>query len=152
MSAARTFFDTNVLLYMYSAADPCKQLRAQELFEQSARSGEVLLSTQVVQEFYTASSRKLALPRGEVRAATAALLDLPMVILGPTHIRAAIEIEERDAISFWDALIVAAAEAGGAELLYTEDLTDGQLYGKVMVRNPFVFDASRPTEPQMEPQ
>lgn len=66
-----------------------------------------------------------------------AFLDSPLVVLGPSHIRAAIENEDRFHISFWDALIVAAAEAGGASLLFTEDLNDGQHYGSVLARNPF---------------
>jgi predicted nucleic acid-binding protein len=52
-------------------------------------------------------------------------------------ILAALAIEERYQISFWDALIVAATEAAGAQVLYTEDLSDGQQYGQVVVRNPF---------------
>jgi predicted nucleic acid-binding protein len=64
-------------------------------------------------------------------------LDLPLVIVGASHIRAAIEKEDQYNISFWDALIVAVAESAGAELLYTEDLNDGQQYGAVLARNPF---------------
>jgi len=136
MSGARAFFDTNVLLYMYGG-DRGKQARAKELFRQYARSGRMLLSTQVVQEFYAAGSRKLGMPRRELRDATAALLDPPLIIVGPSHITSAIQNEERHKISFWDALILAAAESGGAEVLYTEDLNDGQQYGTVLVRNPF---------------
>jgi predicted nucleic acid-binding protein len=97
----------------------------------------MLLSTQVVQEFYAAGSRKLGMPRPELRDATAALLDLPLIVVGPPQIMSAIQNEERYQISFWDSLILAAAESGGAEVLYTEDLNDGQQYGSVLVRNPF---------------
>jgi len=65
------------------------------------------------------------------------LLVLPLVMTGPPEIRAAIRFEQRYRISFWDALIVAAAESGGADMLFTEDLNDGQQYGSVMARNPF---------------
>jgi predicted nucleic acid-binding protein len=77
------------------------------------------------------------MPRHELRDATAALLDSPLIIVGPSHITSAIQHEERHQISFWDALILAAAESGGAEVLYTEDLNDGQQYGTVLARNPF---------------
>jgi predicted nucleic acid-binding protein len=133
----KAFFDTNVLLYMYSGADRAKQGRAQELVREHSLSGGMLLSTQVVQEFYAAGSRKLGMPRRELQQATAALLDLPLVLIGPSHITAAIQMEERYNISFWDSLIVAAAESGDAEILYTEDLNDGQQYGRVTVRKPF---------------
>jgi predicted nucleic acid-binding protein len=134
--AAIAFFDTNVLLYMYGG-DPDKRARAKELFAQYALTGRMLLSTQVVQEFYAAGSRKLGMPRRELREAAVALLDCPLIVVGPSHIAAAIQNEERHGISFWDSLILAAAESGGAELLYTEDLNDGQQYGAVLVRNPF---------------
>jgi predicted nucleic acid-binding protein len=97
----------------------------------------MLLSTQVVQEFYAAGSRKLGMPRRELRDATAALLDCPLIVVGPPHITAAIQNEGQHKISFWDSLILATAESGGAEVLYTEDLSDGQQYGAVLVRNPF---------------
>jgi predicted nucleic acid-binding protein len=137
MSAARAFFDTNVLLYLYSRADPAKQKRARELYELHALSGAILVSTQVIQEFYAAATRKLGLTQTTARDLTESLFDLPLVIVNPSHIRAAIDNQLRRQISFWDGLIVAAAEAGGAEVLYTEDLNDGQQYGSVRVRNPF---------------
>jgi predicted nucleic acid-binding protein len=77
------------------------------------------------------------MPRRELRDATAALLDCPLIVIGASHITAAIANEERHGISFWDSLILAAAESGGADVLYTEDLNDGQQYGPVVVRNPF---------------
>jgi len=135
--SGRVFFDTNVLLYMYSSADPVKQSRARALYREYALNSRALLSTQVVQEFFVSGLRKLALPRQVLREITAALLDSPLVTVGVAHIRTAIENEERYRISFWDALILAAADAGGAEVVYTEDLNHGQRYGPVLVLNPF---------------
>lgn len=137
MNGAKAFFDTNVLLYLYGGTDRGKQARAKELFRQHTGSGSLLLSTQVVQEFYVAGSRKLGMPRRELREAAAALLDLPLVAVGAAEILSAMHAEERYQISFWDALILAAAESGGAGVLFTEDLNDGQQYGTVLVRNPF---------------
>ena len=137
MSAAKAFFDTNVLLYIYSQADRKKQSLARELFQEHAQRGNLLLSTQVVQEFYVAGSRKMGIPRRELREAVAALLELPLVVINPARIVSAIEMEERYQISFWDALILAAATSGGAEVVYTEDLSHGQRYGSVVVRDPF---------------
>jgi predicted nucleic acid-binding protein len=137
MNAAKSFFDTNILLYIYSDADPDKQKRARELYREHASSGAILVSTQVIQEFYAAATRKLALPRLTVRALTEALFELPLVIVTPTHIHSAMDNELRYQISFWDGLILAKAEAGGAEVLYTEDLNGGQQYGGVLAQNPF---------------
>lgn len=136
MNGAKAFFDTNVLLYMYGG-DAGKRMRAKELFREYTRAGRMLVSTQVVQEFYVAGSRKLGMPRSVLRDAAAALLDCPLVVVGPSHILSAMQNEKRHKVSFWDALILAAAESGGAEVLYTEDLNDGQQYGAVRARNPF---------------
>ena len=136
MNGVKAFFDTNVLLYMYGG-DAGKRARAQELFRQYALHGHMLLSTQVVQEFYAAGSRKLDMPRRELREATAALLDFPLIVVGASQITAAIQMEERYKISFWDSLILTAAESGGAGLLFTEDLNHGRQYGTVLARNPF---------------
>ncbi len=150
MNGAKAFFDTNVLLYMYGGSDSGKQAIAKKLFQRHANSNRMLLSTQVVQEFYAAGSRKLRMARRELCEATAALLELPLVILGPSHIAAAIEGEARHQINFWDALIVAAAESAGAEVLYTEDLNDGQRYGTVLACNPFQPAARSPASASMK--
>jgi predicted nucleic acid-binding protein len=136
-TAAKVFFDTNVLLYMYGR-DSRKQAQARSLFVEFARARNLLLSTQVVQEFYAAGSKKLGIPRERLRRSALYFLKLPLVIIGPPQIARALENEDLYGISFWDALILAAAEAGGAELLYTEDLDHGQKYGRVLVRNPFL--------------
>jgi len=136
MNGGKAFFDTNVLLYMYGG-DAAKRSTAKELFQVESSAGRLLLSTQVVQEFYAAGSRKLGMRRRELREAAALFLDCPLVIVEADQIRAAIENEDRYKVSFWDALILAAAESGGAEVLYTEDLNDGQRYGNVLARNPF---------------
>jgi predicted nucleic acid-binding protein len=140
----RAFFDTNIFLYVYSNADLRKQTRALELYREHAQEGRLLLSTQVVQEFIVAATRKLQLPPQQVREIALTLLDSPLIVIGPPHIQAALDNAGRYRISFWDSLIVAAAEAGGAEVLYTEDLNDGQQYGGVMARNPF----AKPTKPE----
>lgn len=141
-STGKAFFDTNVLLYMRSSSDLNKQARAQELFDHHVQFGSILLSTQVVQEFLAVGWRKLKLPKEEVKQTAVEFLALPLVLLGPSHILKAIENEEQYQISFWDGLILAAAESGGAEVLFTEDLNDGQQYGEVLVRNPFRIEGS----------
>ena len=136
-NVGKAFFDSNIFLYMQSSADPPKQVRARELVEYYGSSDRIVVSTQVVQEFFSVGSRKLALPREQLKQTVTNLLSYPLVLLGPSHIKKAIENEEQYQISFWDALILAAAESGGAEVLYTEDLNHGQQYGPVLVRNPF---------------
>lgn len=138
MSAGKALFDTNILLYIVSRADQQKRRRAAALFREYAGSARALVSTQVVQEFHVACTRKLGFRRARSRGLVEALLDLPLVVVSPGVIRSALSIEERYGISFWDSLVIAAAQAGGAETVYTEDLNHGQAYGTVNVRNPFV--------------
>lgn len=136
MNGDKAFFDTNVLLYMYGS-DAVKRSRAIELYEEYTLSERMLISTQVVQEFYSVGSRRVRMPRALLHEIVAELLTWPVITIWPAEIVAALEIEERYRISFWDALILAAAESGGADVLFTEDLNDGQQYGTVTVRNPF---------------
>jgi predicted nucleic acid-binding protein len=136
-TVGKAFFDTNIFVYMQSAADPLKQVRARELVEHYGSADRIAVSTQVVQEFYAVGLRKLALPREQVKQTVKALLRYPLVVIGPSHIMKAIENEEQYQISFWDALILAAAESGGADILFSEDLNHGQQYGRVLVQNPF---------------
>jgi predicted nucleic acid-binding protein len=136
MSGNQAFFDTNILLYMYGG-DERKRSRSRRLFQEHARNGRILLSTQVVQEFHAAGSRKLGIPRETLREITRELLELRLITVTAAHISAAVENESRYVLSFRDALIVAAAESANADVLYTEDLNHGQRYGKVLVTNPF---------------
>ena len=133
------FVDTNVLVYAYSEADPLKCAEAANLL--NTHAGRFVLSTQVVQEFYAAGLRKLKLPRAKLKRAVQELLKLPVVTITGDHILSALEFEETYCVSFWDGLILAAAASVRAEILYTEDLDDGQRYGTVTARNPF---ANRP--------
>ena len=137
MSDGRAFFDTNVLLYMFSTAEPEKQLKARQLYREFAATNRIQLSTQVVQEFFAVATRKLRLPRQQVVELTESFLNLSVVTIDVTHIRYAIDLEGRYQISFWDALILAAAESADVEVLYSEDLNHGQRYGAVLVQNPF---------------
>ena len=137
MSEGRAFFDTNILLYMEGVQDEAKKSRAQQVFRERIEDGEVVISTQVVQEFYVRARKVLRSPQQELEERVESLLELPMVRIGPPHIRDAMRIEQQFQISFWDALIVAAAQAAEADVLFTEDLNHGQRYGSVQVRNPF---------------
>ncbi len=137
MSGVRSFFDTNVLIYAYSEADSDRHAQAVALYEEHLTAGTILISTQVVQEFYAAASRKLKFPHEMAQRMARALLELPLMTVTADLIRAALDVELRYQVSFWDSLILAAAEAGGAEVIYTEDLNHGQRYGRVLALNPF---------------
>jgi len=135
----KTFFDTNILVYAFDAGAPAKRKKAVQLLSEHAAAGEVLISTQVLQEFYVAVTRKLAqpLPEESALAATRELTAFPTVNVDANLVLAAIRSSQEHRISFWDALIIEAARSGGASVLYSEDLNDGQIFDGATVKNPF---------------
>ena len=131
------FLDTNVLVYAASSseADAEKKARALDL----VRDADFGLSTQVLQEFYVTVTRKLRRPLAP-ETASALLEELrvfPLVLTDYPLVVGAIERSLQFGVSYWDGAILAAAERLGAATVYSEDLTDGQRYGEVVVRNPF---------------
>ena len=135
----RTFFDTNILIYLFDEDSPKKKVLAQQLFENETRAGRVVLSTQVIQEFYVAATKKLADPLCPEDAETVVrnLTALPLIQIDATMILTAIGKSRVLGFSFWDSLIVTAAIASGAECLFTEDLQHGQIIDGLRIENPF---------------
>jgi predicted nucleic acid-binding protein len=138
MSADKAFLDTNILVYLFDHDELDKTQRARDILEQ-AEPGELVLSTQVLSEFYVVVTRKIARPLDTAQAAQAVdwLGLLQVVPLDPALVKAAIQTSRSSQLSYWDGLIVAAATAGGCDRLLTEDLNDGQVVGSVRVENPF---------------
>jgi predicted nucleic acid-binding protein len=136
--SARTFIDTNVLVYAIDAADPTKQGVARHVLA-SQQYGELIFSSQVLSEFYVTVTRKLAEPLAEAEAARA--LDRfdqrPVVVVDRSLVKSAARISRSSQISYWDGLIVAAAVRGGCQRLLSEDLNHGQEICSVRIENPF---------------
>jgi predicted nucleic acid-binding protein len=140
MSGPKTFVDTNILVYAYDATAGEKRQAARAAVAELWRTGRGLISTQVLQEFYVTVTRKVPRPlkaslAGEI---VADLLTWDVAVNDGESILRAFEIERRERISFWDALIVAAAVRGGADVLLSEDLPHGRALAGVLVRNPFL--------------
>ena len=139
------FFDTNVLVYLFDADSPDKRKQARALFQAHAQAGDILLSTQVLQEFYVTVTRKLARPLDAAAAAEAVqnFAELPMVNIDSKLVLSAIHRSRGSRLSFWDALVVQAAIAGHASTLYSEDLQHGQTLDGLKIINPFPGAKSR---------
>lgn len=135
----RTFFDTNVLVYVFDFDAPDKSRKAHELMRGHVASGGLLLSTQVLQEFYVTVTRKLArpLPDDTALAALRQLATLPTVRVDSRLVLEAARRSPALTLSFWDALIVQAAIEGGATHLLSEDLQHGRQIDGVTIQNPF---------------
>jgi len=134
------FVDTNILIYAHDRTTGVKHERARELVEKLWTSGQGVLSTQVLQEVCVNLRRKVARPLGvdEIRRLVNDYMSWEIVVNSAQAVIQALEIEIRYKTSFWDALILQAAEQSGATILYSEDLAAKQSYGTVRVVNPLV--------------
>jgi predicted nucleic acid-binding protein len=134
----KAFFDSNILVYLFDTSAPAKQRRAREILTQHTLAGETLLSTQVLQEFYVVVTRKLASPLDPEAAyqAVRELAVMPSVRVDIPLILSAIQLSRGKSLSFWDGLIVQSALEGGASILYSEDMQDGQVFGTLRIKNP----------------
>jgi len=129
--------DTNVLVYSVSSApsERAKRARATSILA----TGKFGVSGQVLQEFFVTVTKKAKIG-ASAQSALAWLAKFEHVPCVPTDfdlVRTAIAHSIRYRISYWDGAIIAAAHELGAEILYTEDLNDGQVYGSVRVVDPF---------------
>jgi predicted nucleic acid-binding protein len=136
--SARTFLDTNVLVYAFDDAEPQKRDRARALL--AAPPAPLVISTQVIGEFYVVVTRKLArpLPDRDAAAAVEQLMRFPVMPVDAQLTVAAVRTSQAAQLSYWDALIIESAKASGCDRLLTEDLTDGSTLRSVRIENPFV--------------
>ena len=135
----KAFVDTNVLVYAYDRGAGSKHERALGLVEKLWVEGNGALSTQVLQEFYVNVRRKARKPisHKQARSLIADYMSWDPVINDGASMLEAIDVEQKYKLSFWDSLIVVAAQKSGASVLYSEDFNDGQKFGPVQVLNPF---------------
>ena len=134
------FVDTNILMYAHDKAAGAKHERAKAIVEELWRDRTGVVSTLVLQELSVNLRKKVRQPvdAKATRDIVADYLAWQVIVNGGEAILDALDIEKRYQISFWDALIVQAAQSSGAEVLYSEDLADGQRYASIHVLNPFV--------------
>jgi predicted nucleic acid-binding protein len=134
----RYFVDTNILMYAHDTAAGDKHERARALVEELWESRSGVVSTQVLQELAVNLRRKARNPLDAkaTRDVVSDYLTWQVVVNGGDSILEALDLEAKFQISFWDALVIQAAHASGAAVLYSEDLSDRQTYGVVRVINP----------------
>jgi predicted nucleic acid-binding protein len=135
----KVFVDTNVLVYAHDLDAGERHDIAARLVSALWEARTAVISTQVLQEFYVNATRKIPspLPRAVARQVVRTYAVWQTEIIGPPEIEAASEIEEQHQLSFWDALIVAAARKGGASRILTEDMSPDRSISGVRIENPF---------------
>jgi len=139
---APVFVDTNVLIYALDAIDAKKQQAASAWRKSLWESQRGRLSFQVLQEFYAQVTRKWPAFREAARAEVRDLLVWKPISINANILRLSWELQDRFGLSFWDAMIVAAAKSIGCKHLLTEDLQSGQNLDGLLVINPFTTDPS----------
>jgi len=142
------FVDTNVFVYLHDDSEPIKKTRADEWVSLLVRSRSGRVSFQVMQEFYATltSKRRLNVDVTEARLIVQELATWQPVAADLAMLNRAWVLQDRFLLSWWDALIVAAAQTCECQVLLTEDLQDGQEFGAVQVVNPFASPDRTPEE------
>lgn len=135
--SAKVFLDTNVLVYAVDEAAPHKSQVAQATLSQVRQQQYGVISTQVLQEFYAAATRKLGIDAASARAMVRRYAHFEVVTITVPLIDAAMRLSTDRQLSFWDALIISAALEADCELLMTEDMNAGQRFDRLTPVDPF---------------
>jgi predicted nucleic acid-binding protein len=135
---SKIFLDTNVLLYTLDQKDRERQTRARMILRSIAENDNPVISTQILQEFYIASTSKLGVDALLAKSIVHSFEHMEVVQVDPHLIGEAIDVSILNQISFWDALVIAAAESAKCSILYSEDLNHGQIIRGVRIENPFL--------------
>jgi len=135
---SKFFIDTNLLVYTIDKKDIVKQEIARNYIKKLTSEHLPVISTQVIQEFYVVATSKLKADPIIVKNIVHNFHNMEIITLDLELIEQAIDINVLSQISFWDSLIVAAAEKANCEYVVSEDLNAGQLYRGVKLINPFL--------------
>ena len=136
----RVFVDTNVLIYAHDLDAGMKHAQAVSIISDIWEKVSGIISVQVLQEFYVNATRKISRPLTPVstRGIIQNYLAWHVELNDPSAVLLASEIEERNVLSFWDALIVASASRAGADRILSEDLNHGQVIEGIPIETPFL--------------
>lgn len=132
------FLGTNIAIYAHDHGAGAGAKQAAAAAANADRADELVVSTQVLAEFYVATTRRLepTLPHDVARAAVAELASTPVVTTDAALVLAGIDVAQSEGLSPWDGLIVAAARRAGCAEILTEDLNHGQVIDGVRITNP----------------
>ncbi len=136
--SGRSFLDSNILIYTDDHDAPEKQRRTIEVYERARRRRTGVVSTQVLQEYFVGATRKLGVEATVARRKVELFARLDLVRIDLGIILAAIDFQRLHQASFWDALIVQAALAGGCATLLSKDMQHGRRIDGLEIVNPFL--------------
>ncbi len=134
---SKIFLDTNVLVYACDQDEPGKRDTARDLLRNHDEDTSFCISTQVLQEYYVAATRKLNIEPLKAKDMIYSFRHMETAMVDPDDINRAIDGNILWQVSFWDALVIVTAQKLNCKTLFTEDLNDGQVFDFVTVVNPF---------------
>jgi predicted nucleic acid-binding protein len=134
---ARSFFDTNILVYADDKRQPAKQSRAIDLVAEHRREGTGVSSLQALHEYFVTVKRKRNVDSPLARRKVEILSEFDVVVPEVADILAAIDLHRLHAFSFWDALVLRSAQQAGCRVLLSEDFQEGGEIDGIQVVNPF---------------
>jgi predicted nucleic acid-binding protein len=137
----RFFLDTNIFAYSFDQSAPAKSLKSVQLIRQALTGQKGVISYQVVQEFFNLALKRFSQPMKPAEAEqylTTVLNPLLAVHSSQALYAEALHLHAKSKLSWYDSLIVSAAIQARCDLLYTEDLQHGQMFGTLRVTNPFL--------------
>ena len=135
---SQIFIDTNILIYAMDGGNPEKQERSRVRLKSLKDDSRGVISTQVMQEFYVAATKKLGADALIAKDILHRFERLEIVLVTPEIIKDAIDCSIINRIFFWDSLIVVTAESARCAKLWTEDLNHGQVIRGVRIENPLI--------------
>jgi predicted nucleic acid-binding protein len=138
--SAKYFIDTNIIVYSFDDRQPAKRERSLDLIKDALITGRGMISTQVIQEFLNVATQKFSVPmKAEDASAFLRFVLNPICQIYPdlALFETCLELQAETCYSFYDSLILAAAVQGGCEILYSEDLQDGQQVRSLKIVNPY---------------
>lgn len=135
----RVFFDTNILVYANDSSEPYKQQIARELIKKALAGQTAVISVQVLSEFWVTVTGKIKQPLPEAFAEKEIELFGLMEIVDTNLMvfKDALKIQKLSKLSFWDSLILSAANSASCKTVYSEDMQDGQEISAMRIVNPF---------------
>ncbi|MFW6137669.1 MAG: PIN domain-containing protein [Spirochaetota bacterium] len=135
---SKIFIDTNILVFALDNYDKQKKQKSKQILTDVISKQIAVISTQVLQELYVAGTTKLSIDPILMKNIVHAFENVEVVIIDTDLIKEAIDTSVLNKVSFWDSLIVVAAEKAKCESLYTEDFNHGQIIRGVRVENPYM--------------
>jgi predicted nucleic acid-binding protein len=135
--SARSFFDSNVLVYADDKAAPAKQKISVDLVAKHRRAGTGVLSLQVLQEYFVVATKKLHVDPTVARRKVELLAEFDIMTPEVGDILAAIDLHRLHGFSFWDGLVLQMARQSGCSILFSEDMQPGREIDGVRIVNPF---------------